>query len=71
MSKKLWDALSLWEFYNVAFTKKEKDELCPNINAMIRHVNRVGDWAKSLILMFEDAKKRAQGNRFVCFFGLF
>lgn len=65
MSKRLWDSLSLWEFYDVAFTKKDKDELCPNINAMIRHVNRVGDWAKTLILMHDDTKKRAQGLLFV------
>ena len=61
MSKRLWDSLSLWEFYDVAFTKKDKDELCPNINALIRHVNRVGDWAKTLILQNDDSKKRAQG----------
>jgi ankyrin repeat protein/Ca2+-binding EF-hand superfamily protein len=58
ISKRLWDSLSLWEFYDCAFTKKEKDELCPNINALIRHINRVGDWAKSIILSLDDAKKR-------------
>ncbi len=62
MSKRLWDSLSLWEFYDVAFTKKDKDELCPNINALIRHVNRVGDWAKTLVLLHEDTKKRSQGE---------
>ena len=60
MSKKLWNSLSLWEFYNVVFTKKNKDELAPNINALIRHINRVGDWAKSIILSMDDAKKRGQ-----------
>ncbi len=65
MSKKLWDALSLWEFYDVAFTKEKKDELCPNINALIRHINRVGDWAKTLVLSLDDAKKRGQAITFV------
>ncbi len=65
MSKRLWDALSLWEFYDVAFTKDKKDELCPNINALIRHINRVGDWAKSLVLSSDDAKKRGAAISFV------
>jgi ankyrin repeat protein len=65
MSKRLWDALSLWEFYDVAFTRKEKDELCPNINALIRHINRVGDWAKSLVLSSDDAKKRGAAISFI------
>lgn len=67
MSKKLWDALSLWEFYDVVFTKKDKEDQYPNINALIRHVNRAGDWAKTLILMSDDPKKRAQGEHFFFF----
>lgn len=58
MTKKLWDNLSLWEFYNVAFTKADKDTVCPKINSLISQINRVSDWAKTIILTLDDPKKR-------------
>lgn len=39
-------------------SSQDKDQLCPNINAFIRHVNQVGDWVKTLVLEHDDAKKR-------------
>ncbi len=52
------DRLSLWEFYGQAFSKADKERMCPVISQTIRHVNRVSDWCKTAILESEDAKRR-------------
>jgi hypothetical protein len=58
MSKHLWDKLSIWEFHGLAFTKDKKEELAPTVCSMIRHVNKVGDLCKTVILESDDVKRR-------------
>jgi len=54
----LYKAIKPWEFFNQSWTKKNKEQLSPNIIAMIKRFNRVSGWVATEIVKTDKLKDR-------------
>lgn len=54
----LYRAIKPWEFFNQSWTKKNKEQLSPNIISMIKRFNRVSGWVATEIVKTDKLKDR-------------
>lgn len=48
------------EFYDSAWLRQDKEQVCPNLVAVIRRYNMVANWVIATILQYQDARQRMQ-----------
>uniref|UniRef100_A0A6B2KX29 Ras-GEF domain-containing protein n=1 Tax=Arcella intermedia TaxID=1963864 RepID=A0A6B2KX29_9EUKA len=61
---KLWKGIQPWECLGLAWTKKDKLNLAPNVLALINRFNYVSGWVATSICMTEDPRARERVIKF-------
>jgi len=55
-----WGAINPWEFLDLSWTKKNKNEAAPNIIAASDHFNNISDWVATKICFTENFRERVK-----------
>ena len=60
MEWKFWEAIKPTEFLNLAWTRKNKDEIAPNIVTLTKNFNRAAGWVATMIQRATVQKERVK-----------